>query len=125
MTAVSARAEEAQASSAPLKACEACRACSAACGRVRGLDAPGGFAEGFRAGITAADKVIAAEEAAADRKRDAWLEFEDRFLTGPGDGRVAAQVFDACERAFERAWPDRAAAYDAAKTAFLAFHPGR
>lgn len=121
MTVAIVHTEEAHASSLLLKACDACRVCSAVCGRMRGLDGPGGFAEGFRAGITAADKVRAAEEAAADRKRDAWLEFEDRFLTGPGGGRVAAQVFDACERAFERAWPDQVAAHAAAKTALLGF----
>ncbi|CAH1690032.1 conserved hypothetical protein [Hyphomicrobiales bacterium] len=125
MTTASAHAKEAQVSFAPLKACDACRICSAACGRVRGLEAPGGFADGFRAGITAADKVRAAEEVAADRKRDAWLEFEDRFLTGPGGGRVAAQIFDACERAFEQAWPDQVAAHAAAKTALLGFQPDR
>lgn len=119
MTASSAQAEEATASSA----IQELDAWLAAGGLGRTPDAAAAFAEGFTAGIAAGDRAREADETAVDCKRDAWLDFEDEFLIGRNGGRVAAQVFDACEQAFERAWPDRIGAYEAAKAAFLAIHP--
>lgn len=120
MTAGSAHPEGAHASFVLQSRAEICRLCPACKGRPHGPDGVAGFSEGFRAGIAACDGARRAEEAEAERKREAWREFEDEFLLGPGGGRVAAHVFDACEQAFERAWADRAAAYEAAKQAFIA-----
>ncbi len=98
--------------------------CPACKRRAHSPDAVVGFAGGFRAGMAAYDGARRAEEAEAERKREAWLEFEDEFLLGPGGGRAAAHVFDACEEAFERAWPDRVAAYEAARQAAIAARAG-
>lgn len=120
MTAGSAHTEGAPASSDLQSRAEICSLCPVCEGRSKHPDAAAGFAEGFRAGIAACDGAKRAEEANAERKREAWLEFEDEFLLGPSGGRAAANVFDACEQAFEGAWPDRTAAYEAAKKALLA-----
>ncbi|BCB22262.1 hypothetical protein OCUBac02_51560 (plasmid) [Bosea sp. ANAM02] len=112
-------AEGADASSVLQSRAEVCRMCPACKRRPHSPNDVAGFAEGFRAGIAACDGARRAEEAEAERKREAWREFEDEFLLGPGGGRVSAHVFDACEQAFERAWPDRAAASEAAKKAFI------
>lgn len=124
MTAGSAHTEGAPASSDLQSRAEICRLCPVCEGRSKRPDAVAGFAEGFRAGVAACAGARMAEEAEAERKRDAWLEFEDAFLLGPGGGRAVANVFDACEQAFERAWPDRVAAYEAAKVAFLSSRAG-
>lgn len=56
-----------------------------------------------------------------DARAEAFSEFEDDYLTD-GNGYAPASTYDACSAAFIAAWPDRAAAYDAAKAEFKRLH---
>ncbi|HCF4509458.1 TPA: hypothetical protein NIF35_003466 [Pseudomonas aeruginosa] len=57
-----------------------------------------------------------------DKAADAFGDFEDQYLTD-GSGHAPISTYEACREAFHKEWPNREAAFAAAKAEYDRLHP--